>query len=51
MDYKLHLTSEFHVFNTKRKIAQLEPVSEEIFEQKKALLETSEINSQASEAV
>jgi hypothetical protein len=38
IDYKLHITTEYHVYNTKRKIAQLEPISEEIFEQKKATL-------------
>jgi hypothetical protein len=32
VDYKLHLTSEFHIFNTKRRIAGLDPVTEEIFE-------------------
>lgn len=36
MDYKLHIITEFHVFNIKRKILALEPVTEEIFEQKKA---------------
>lgn len=34
--YKLHLTSEFHVYNTKRRIANLDPITEEIFEQKKS---------------
>ena len=32
ISYKLHLTSEYHVYNTKRRIAGLEPISEEIFE-------------------
>lgn len=36
MDYKLHIISEFHEFNMKRKILALEPVTEQIFEQKKA---------------
>ena len=36
MDYKLHIMSEYHVYNTKRRIANLEPITEEIFEQKKA---------------
>jgi pre-60S factor REI1 len=34
--YKLHLTTEFHVYNTKRRIAELPPITEDIFEQKKA---------------
>lgn len=38
IDYKLHITSEYHVYNTKRKIACLEPISEEIFEEKRATL-------------
>ena len=37
-DYKMHITSEYHVYNTKRRVASLEPISEEIFEQKKATL-------------
>jgi pre-60S factor REI1 len=38
MDYKMHIITEYHLYNTKRKIASLEPISEEIFEQKKATL-------------
>jgi pre-60S factor REI1 len=38
LHYKMHLSSEYHVYNTKRRIASLEPISEEIFEQKKATL-------------
>lgn len=34
--YKLHRLTEFHVYNTKRQIAELEPISEDVFEQKKA---------------
>ena len=34
--YKMHLSSEYHLFNTKRKMAQMEPVSEDVFEQKKS---------------
>ena len=30
--YKLHLTSEYHVYNTKRRMADLDPITEEIFE-------------------
>jgi hypothetical protein len=32
IDYKMHISSEYHVYNTKRRVAQLEPISEEIFE-------------------
>ncbi len=39
LDYKMHLSTEYHVYNTKRRIASLEPISEEIFEQKKAVLQ------------
>lgn len=35
INYKLHLTTEFHVYNTKRRIADLPPITEDIFEQKK----------------
>ncbi|CDW85331.1 zinc finger protein 622-like [Stylonychia lemnae] len=49
MDYKLHIITDFHVFNIKRKILALEPVTEEIFEQKKATIALSEINSQQSD--
>ena len=34
--YKLHRSTEFHIYNTKRQIAELEPISEELFDQKKA---------------
>ena len=34
--FKLHRSTEFHVYNTKRQMAGLEPVSEELFEEKKA---------------
>ena len=30
--YKLHLSTEFHLYNTKRRMAELPPISEEIFE-------------------
>lgn len=43
MDYKLHIMSEYHVYNTKRRVASLEPITEEIFEQKKASKSISEI--------
>lgn len=36
MQYKLHIISDYHIYNTKRRIAELEPITEEIFEQKKA---------------
>jgi len=36
LNYKLHLTTEFHIYNTKRRIAELPPITEDIFEQKKA---------------
>lgn len=32
IDYKMHLSSEFHVYNTKRRMASLEPITEELFE-------------------
>jgi len=35
INYKLHLTTEYHIYNTKRRIAELPPISEDIFEQKK----------------
>jgi hypothetical protein len=34
--YKLHLSTEYHVYNTKRRVADLEPITEEIFDQKKS---------------
>ena len=34
-DYKLHLQTEFHIYNTKRRIAELAPITEEVFEQKR----------------
>jgi len=34
--YKLHLSTEFHLYNTRRRMAELPPISEDIFEQKKA---------------
>jgi len=30
--FKLHLGTEFHLYNAKRRIAELEPISEELFE-------------------
>ena len=36
INYKLHLTTEFHVYNTKRRIAELAPITEEVFEQKRS---------------
>jgi len=33
--YKLHLTTEFHVYNARRKTAELAPISQILFEQKK----------------
>ena len=34
-DYKMHIIKEFHIYNTKRRAAQLPPISEEIFEDKR----------------
>jgi len=34
--YKSHIRTEFHLFNTKRRMAELPPVSEDIFEEKQA---------------
>jgi len=42
--FKLHRSTEFHVYNTKRQMAQLEPITEEIFEQKRVQLASSEIS-------
>lgn len=39
--FKLHRSTEFHVYNTKRQMAQLDPITEEIFEQKKVQLQNS----------
>jgi len=36
VNYKLHLSTEFHLYNTKRRMAGLAPISEDIFEEKKA---------------
>ena len=36
VNYKLHLTTEFHIYNTKRRMAELNPITEDLFEQKKA---------------
>jgi len=36
VQYKLHLSTEFHLYNTRRRMADLPPISEDIFEQKKA---------------
>ena len=30
--YKLHLSTEFHLYNTRRRMAELPPISEAIFE-------------------
>lgn len=49
-DYKLHISSEYHVYNTKRRVAGLEPISEEVFEEKRsALQQQSQCTSQLSE--
>lgn len=51
-DYKMHISSEYHVYNTKRRVANLEPISEEIFEEKKAVLaQQSQCQSQLSEII
>ena len=34
--YKWHLTTEFHQYNTKRRMATMDPITEEMFEQKRA---------------
>ena len=33
---KLHLATEFHLYNAKRRVAELDPISEELFVTKKA---------------
>lgn len=48
----MHLSSEYHVYNTKRRVAGLEPISEEVFEDKKATLaQQSQVHSQLSEVL
>jgi protease II len=42
--YKLHRSTEFHNYNTKRQIANLEPISEELFEEKRVMLQQSNIS-------
>ncbi len=50
--YKMHLSTEYHVYNTKRRVANLEPISEEVFEDKKATLaQQSQVHSQLSEVL
>ena len=36
INYKLHLATEYHVYNTKRRMADLAPITEEVFELKKS---------------
>jgi len=42
VNYKSHIGSEFHIFNTKRRMAELPPVSEIIFEEKQAQMISAE---------
>jgi hypothetical protein len=35
---KLHLATEFHLYNAKRRVAELEPITEEVFMSKKVEL-------------
>ena len=42
--YKLHRSTEFHIYNTKRQIANLEPISEELFEEKRILLQQTNLS-------
>lgn len=42
--FKLHRSTEFHVYNTKRQMAELDPITEDIFEQKRAMLAESKIS-------
>ena len=42
--FKLHRSTEFHVYNTKRQMAQLEPITEELFEEKKVMLQNSQLS-------
>lgn len=52
LDYKMHLSSEYHVYNTKRRVAQLDPISEMVFDDKKAtLVQQSQVTSQLSEVL
>jgi len=48
---KLHLGTEFHLYNAKRKIAELEPISEDLFEEKKAMLAQSAMSVGLSETL
>jgi len=36
VNYKLHLTTEFHIYNTKRRVAELAPITEDVFDEKRA---------------
>ena len=36
VNYKLHLASEFHIYNTKRRMVNLAPISEDVFDLKKS---------------
>lgn len=47
-EYKLHLASDFHVYNAKRRTANLAPISLAMFEEKKKLL-ISATSSEATE--
>ena len=42
--YKLHRSTEFHNYNTKRQIANLEPISEELFEEKRIIMQQSNVS-------
>jgi len=48
---KLHMGTEFHLYNAKRRIAELDPISESIFEEKKALLNQAAISMSVTETL
>lgn len=51
-DYKMHISTEYHIYNVKRRVATLDPISEEVFEEKKAtLLPQSQCTSQLSQVI
>lgn len=45
VEYKMHLSTEFHVYNAKRRTAQLAPISLTLFEDKKKQLLSSKSSS------
>ena len=42
--FKLHQSTEFHIYNMKRQLAMMQPITEELFEQKKVQLQNSKLS-------